>query len=86
VVEWGTPDDSALGRLSEIGQPALVALGDSDRVTPPHASFLLADLLPDARVRRYPDSGHGFMFQYHAEFARQVLDFLAEVPLSATAR
>jgi pimeloyl-ACP methyl ester carboxylesterase len=77
LVEWGIPDHGALGRLSAITQPALVALGDGDRVTPPSASYLLAGLLPDARVSTYPGSGHGFMFQHHAAFARQVLDFLA---------
>jgi pimeloyl-ACP methyl ester carboxylesterase len=78
VVEWGVPDHAALARLSRIRQSALVVLGEQDMVTPPRASYLLAGLLPDARVSVYPDAGHGFMFQHHQAFAREVLDFLAE--------
>ena len=65
-------------RLAEIRQPALVVHGDNDLVTPPSESRLLAGRLPDARVKTYPDSGHGFLFQHHDEVAREVLDFLAE--------
>jgi pimeloyl-ACP methyl ester carboxylesterase len=45
---------------------------------PPRYSHLLAALLPDARVKIYPDSAHGFLFQHHAEFAADVNAFLAE--------
>jgi pimeloyl-ACP methyl ester carboxylesterase len=36
----------------------------------------LAQLLPDAKLAIYPDSGHGGIFQYHDVFVRQALDFL----------
>ena len=32
-----------------------------------------AGLLPDARVKIYPDSAHGFLFQHHGEFAADVV-------------
>ncbi|AEY86081.1 alpha/beta hydrolase [Streptomyces corchorusii] len=80
MTEWGVPEHGALRRLSAIRQPALVVHGDNDFVIPPGASRLLAGLLPDARVRTYPDSGHGFLFQHHEEVARDVLAFLAEAP------
>jgi hypothetical protein len=38
----------------------------------------LAGLLSDARVKIYPDSAHGFLFQHHSEFAADVTTFLAE--------
>jgi long-chain acyl-CoA synthetase len=38
----------------------------------PHFSYLLAGLIPQARVKIYPDAAHGFLFQHHAEFARDV--------------
>ncbi|MEU1340126.1 alpha/beta hydrolase [Streptomyces sp. NPDC005827] len=60
------------------GDAAVVMHGDNDLVTPPSASRLLAGLLPGARVKTYPDSGHGFLFQHHDKVARAVLDFLAE--------
>ncbi|MEV5176793.1 alpha/beta fold hydrolase [Streptomyces flaveolus] len=78
MTEWSVPDRGALQRLSAIRQPALVLHGDKDLVIPPGASRLLAGPLPDARVKAYPDSGHGFLFQYHAEAARDVLAFLAQ--------
>lgn len=38
--------------------------------------WLMARHLPDARVRIYPDSGHGFLFQWPEQFARLVHSFL----------
>jgi pimeloyl-ACP methyl ester carboxylesterase len=38
---------------------------------------LLAQALPDARVKIYPDAGHGFLFQYPAALAAEVDAFLA---------
>jgi pimeloyl-ACP methyl ester carboxylesterase len=43
---------------------------------PPHFSYLLAGLIPGAKVKIYPDSAHGFLFQHHAEFAADVEQFL----------
>jgi pimeloyl-ACP methyl ester carboxylesterase len=42
----------------------------------PHYSYLLAGLIPQARVKIYPDSAHGFLFQHHADFAADVVEFL----------
>jgi pimeloyl-ACP methyl ester carboxylesterase len=44
----------------------------------PRYSYLLAGLLPDARLTVYPDSAHGFLFQRHSQFAADVNAFLAE--------
>ena len=38
----------------------------------PHYSYLLAGLIPQARVKIYSDSAHGFLFQHHAEFAADI--------------
>src|SRR2546429_5457969 len=62
--------------LSGIQQPVLVANGDQDRMVPSSNSVDLARRLPDARLRLYPDAGHGGLFQYHEEFVAEVLDFL----------
>jgi pimeloyl-ACP methyl ester carboxylesterase len=43
----------------------------------PHHSYLLAGLIPQARIKIYPDSAHGFLFQHHAEFAADVERFLS---------
>jgi pimeloyl-ACP methyl ester carboxylesterase len=49
---------------------------DSDPMIRPRYSYLLGGLLPDARVKIYPDSAHGFLFQHHGEFAADVNAFL----------
>jgi pimeloyl-ACP methyl ester carboxylesterase len=80
VVTWGIPDHSLLQRVHAITVPVLVANGDDDQMIPPRYSHLLAGLLPDARIRLYPDAAHGFLFQHHTEFARDVLAFLSRAP------
>ena len=78
VCDWGIPDHGQLQRVSAIGMPVFVANGDGDPMIPPHFSYLLAGLIPQARVRIYPDAAHGFLFQHHADFARDVDAFLRE--------
>jgi len=78
VCAWGIPNHSLLERVSAIGLPVFVANGDSDPMILPRYSYLLAGLLPDARIRIYPDSAHGFLFQHHSEFAGDVHAFLEE--------
>ena len=78
VCAWGIPDHGLLQRLSGIDRPVLVANGDSDPMILPHYSYLLAGLIPQARVKIYPDSAHGFLFQHHAEFAADIEAFLSK--------
>jgi len=76
VCDWGIPNHALLQRLSALSMPVLVANGDSDPMILPHYSYLLAGLIPQARVTIYPDSAHGFLFQHGAQFAADVEDFL----------
>jgi pimeloyl-ACP methyl ester carboxylesterase len=78
VCAWGTPNHALLERVAAIELPVFVANGDSDPMILPRYSYLLAGLLPDARIKIYPDSAHGFLFQHHVEFAADVLAFLEE--------
>ena len=80
VCTWGIPDHALLQRLSCLKLPVFVANGDSDPMILPHYSYLLAGLIPQARVKIYPDSAHGFLFQHHAEFTADVEAFLAADP------
>ena len=77
VCDWGIPNHALLQRLGSIGVPVFVANGDSDPMVLPHYSHLLAGLIPQASVKIYPDSAHGFLFQHHAEFASDVDAFLS---------
>ena len=76
VCTWGIPDHALLQRVTAIDVPVFVANGDSDPMILPRYSYLLAGLIPLARVKIYPDSAHGFLFQHHAEFAADVQAFL----------
>jgi pimeloyl-ACP methyl ester carboxylesterase len=77
VCRWGIPNHSLLQRVSAIDLPVFVANGDSDPMILPRYSYLLTGLLPDARLKIYPDSAHGFLFQHHTEFAADVRAFLS---------
>lgn len=71
---WGskTPVD-----LSKVYHPVLVANGDSDRMVPSHNTHELARRLPNSELIIYPDSGHGAIFQFYADFVPKALAFLA---------
>jgi pimeloyl-ACP methyl ester carboxylesterase len=77
VCAWGIPDHAALQRPAALEMPVFIANGDSDPMILPHYSRLLAGLIPQARLKIYPDAAHGFLFQHHAEFAADVTEFLA---------
>jgi pimeloyl-ACP methyl ester carboxylesterase len=78
VCVWGIPNHSLLQRVTAIEHPVFVANGDSDPMILPRYSYLLAGLLPNARVTIYPDAAHGFLFQHHEQFAADVHAFLDE--------
>ena len=78
VCAWGIPNHALLQRVTAIELPVLVANGDRDPMILPRYSYLLAGLLPDARLTIYPDSAHGFLFQHHSQFAADVHAFLDE--------
>jgi len=76
VCAWGIPNHGLLQKVGAIGAPVFIAYGDSDPMILPHYSYLLAGLIPHSRLKVYPDSAHGFLFQHHAEFAADVAAFL----------
>lgn len=73
INRWGksTPAD-----LSKIKQPILVVNGEADRMVPTENSYDLVQRLPNSKLVIYKDAGHGAIFQYHQEFAKEVLAFL----------
>ena len=71
---WGS---KAPADLSQIHQPVLVANGDRDRMVPSVNSHDLARRIPNRDLIIYPDSGHGAVFQFHADFVPKALEFLA---------
>jgi pimeloyl-ACP methyl ester carboxylesterase len=77
VCTWGIPNNAQLQRLEAVTVPVFVANGDSDPMILPRYSYLLAGLIPHARLKVYPDAAHGFLFQHHTEFADDVHAFLS---------
>lgn len=74
---WGEPGtNNSYDRLGELNVPVLVANGDRDAVCPTPNSWVLFARIPNARLSIYPSSGHGFLYQYAAEFAQEVGTFL----------
>jgi pimeloyl-ACP methyl ester carboxylesterase len=70
---WALQEPSDLSRIQ---QPVFIANGDHDRMVPTQNSADLARRLPNAKLKIYPDAGHGGIFQYHAEFVPEALEFL----------
>ena len=70
---WGVQQPTDLSRIQH---QVFVANGDHDRMVPTRNSADLARRLPNARLKIYPDAGHGGIFQHHTEFVPEALDFL----------
>ena len=58
--------------------PALVVVGEHDRVTPPAQAVELAGELPDGRLEMIPGAGHLAMLERHEEFNRALTAFAVE--------
>lgn len=76
---WFDPAQRANGsyvRLGDLKLPTFIAQGKDDVMLPTVNSFTMQQKMPNARLKLYPDSGHGFLFQFAHEFAKDVNDFL----------
>lgn len=76
VGAWRQGVDSAYQELADLHLPVLVANGADDRMVPTLNSWLAFKRLPNAELILYPDSGHGFHYQYPQLFAQDVSRFL----------
>ncbi len=76
LTRWDQGEDAAYPRLHELRHPVLVAGGSHDLIIPTVNAICLAQRLPNAQLILYPDSGHGFLFQYHTLFGQHATLFL----------
>ena len=65
--------------LHHVRVPALVVVGDHDRITPPSSSVALAGELPDGRLEIVEGAGHFPMLEAHEEFNRRLGSFAEHV-------
>ncbi len=72
---WGKERPQDLGKVT---LPVLIANGDHDIMVPTDNTRDLAKRIKDSELIIYEDAGHGGIFQYHEDFASQVLKFLSK--------
>ena len=73
IKRWGKEktDD-----LSFITQPTFIVNGDKDMQVPTENSYDMHEKIKDSKLLIYPKAGHGSIFQYADEFAKELLEFL----------
>jgi len=69
-------DADLRAELSAIHQPTLLIAGERDKLTPPEASFYMAQVLPDARVVEIAGTAHAPFLSHPEIFVEQITDFL----------
>ncbi|KAF4124755.1 alpha/beta hydrolase fold [Geosmithia morbida] len=74
------PHEGTYDRFQELTLPVLVANGCDDLLLPTENSILMWKMLrhAGAHLHLYPDSGHGFLYQYAGHFAKLINDFLEQ--------
>ncbi|KAH7063047.1 Alpha/Beta hydrolase protein [Macrophomina phaseolina] len=74
-------------RFSEIRIPVLIANGSNDLLLPTSNSYLMWKklVMGEPHLHLFPDSGHGFLYQYAGQFSRLVNEFL-DAPSSLRSR
>jgi pimeloyl-ACP methyl ester carboxylesterase len=63
-------------RLGMIDRPALVVVGEDDRMTPVKYARFLAETLPRARLEIIPGAGHMVMLEQPAAVERALSDWI----------
>lgn len=71
---WGIPKDE-FPKLAQIKHPVLITNGNNDIMVPTINSYILFQNIPNSKLILYPNSGHGFLFQYPDEFVTDVTLF-----------
>jgi pimeloyl-ACP methyl ester carboxylesterase len=74
--------------LEAVSVPALVVVGDKDRLTPPAAARHMADTIPGSRLLILEDAGHCAFLEEHEVLDAEIAAFAGEVltPAGAAAR
>jgi len=74
IKKWGS---AKIDSLTFIQQPTLIVNGDQDDMVPTENSYQMHEKIKGSKLVIYPHAGHGSLFQYADEFAREVQLFLS---------
>lgn len=74
IKKWGS---AKIDNLTFIQQPTLIVNGDQDDMVPTENSYQMHEKIKGSKLVIYPHAGHGSLFQYADEFAREVQLFLS---------
>lgn len=66
-------------RLEEIKSPALILVGEEDRMTPLSHSKILDRRLPNSRLEVIPGSGHMLMLEAYREVNHHIREFVQDL-------
>lgn len=73
IKRWGrAPQDD----LAYISQPTLIVNGDQDMQVPTENSYDMHRKIAGSQLIIYPQAGHGSIFQYADDFAKDLQEFL----------
>ncbi|HEX4679264.1 MAG TPA: alpha/beta fold hydrolase, partial [Gaiellaceae bacterium] len=67
----------AYERLNQVASPTLVVHGEEDIFMPPANALVLAEKIPGAQVKLWPDAGHLYMID-EPQADREIARFLTE--------
>ncbi|WPU99058.1 alpha/beta hydrolase [Mucilaginibacter sp. cycad4] len=76
IQDYTAEKDASFNAIKKITIPVLIVNGAHDRMDPPSNSLVMVTHMPNAKMIIYPDAGHGSLFQYSQDFAKQVNSFL----------
>ncbi len=77
LIVWTSTPDPEHKTLKSITQPVLVVTGNNDTMLSTEGSIVMFNLIKNAQLVLYPDSGHGSIFQYHDSFVNSADFFLS---------
>lgn len=64
-----------VSRLHRISQPILIMAGDNDPLVPPENSYILKELMPEAKLSVFPKGRHCFFIEYFERFNQEIISF-----------
>ncbi|WP_176695286.1 alpha/beta fold hydrolase [Legionella massiliensis] len=75
VLAWSKDEDAAR-KIATLHVPTLILNGEKDMLIPPVNSMILADTIPQAKIKRWPNGGHMMAYQFPESIANAIVDFV----------